>query len=194
MFNEKNAIVTLTGTNGSRVHIVPDPDAPNPRSEYDHLCTISVVHRREPVGDETLFPEDLRSITEDPAIYSLPVYAYIHSGIRLSCVPFSCPWDSGQIGIIHIPVAKMRQEFGEDMDNAQMLEMAEKIMREEVEEYSQYISGDVYGVIKESAPKTCYHCGQAETKTLDSCFGIFGFEFAQDEAQRMLNDTTTEIA
>jgi hypothetical protein len=134
MFNEKNAIVTLIGTNGSRVHIVQDPDAPNPRSEYDNLCTISVVHRREPAGDETLSPEDIHSITEDLAIYSLPVYAYIHSGIRLSCDPFSCPWDSGQIGIIHVSVEKMRREFGEDMDNAQLLDMANKAMRAEIEE------------------------------------------------------------
>jgi hypothetical protein len=39
-------------------------------------------------------------LAEYPEATILPVYMYEHSGIALSTGSFSCPWDSGQLGVI----------------------------------------------------------------------------------------------
>ena len=45
------------------------------------------------------------------AFIVLPIYMYDHSGITISVNPFSCPWDSGQIGFIYISKEKARKEY-----------------------------------------------------------------------------------
>jgi len=42
----------------------------------------------------------------------LPLYLYDHSGITMSTGPFSCPWDSGQVGWIYAPKQKFIDETG----------------------------------------------------------------------------------
>lgn len=71
----------------------------NPRAEYDHVGTI--VYRRESdyaLGNAAVDPD---SFILPPDAVSLPVYAYIHSVIELSTVPFFDAWDSGQSGYIY---------------------------------------------------------------------------------------------
>ena len=63
--------------------------------------------------EEELSPGDLRDIVEDLDKYIiLPLFLYDHSGITMSTGPFSCPWDSGQVGWIYAPKQKFIEETG----------------------------------------------------------------------------------
>lgn len=42
----------------------------------------------------------------------LPLFLYDHSGITISTGPFSCPWDSGQVGWIYAEKKKLIEETG----------------------------------------------------------------------------------
>lgn len=46
----------------------------------------------------------------------LPLYLYDHGGITISTRPFSCPWDSGQVGYIYASKDKFRKETGYSED------------------------------------------------------------------------------
>lgn len=46
----------------------------------------------------------------------LPLYLYDHSGITISTEPFSCPWDSWQVGWIYAPKDTFRKVTGHSED------------------------------------------------------------------------------
>ena len=46
----------------------------------------------------------------------LPLYLYDHSGITISTRPFSCPWDSGQVGWIYASKDTFREMTGNSED------------------------------------------------------------------------------
>ena len=119
----------------------------------------------------------------------LPLYLYDHSGITMSTGPFSCPWDSGQVGFIYADILK---EHDEKAWTARVREKAEKILRSEVKEYDQFIRGDVYGYIVESrvppaAPEYGYDDDSDDDSAweeVESCWGMFGLDYCKEEAIR----------
>jgi len=93
--------------------ILYDEYPENPR-EWDNLGTMVCGHKRYLLGDkeakniqlynnweEWLQGEILKPNGGRSAVVFLPVYMYNHSGITISTHPFSCPWDSGQLGWIY---------------------------------------------------------------------------------------------
>jgi hypothetical protein len=66
------------------------------------------------------------------------LYLYDHSGISISTSPFSCRWDSGQVGFIYLTRQKCEEE-GVDFDKA------EDVLEGEVMSLDQYFTGDVWG-------------------------------------------------
>lgn len=113
----------------------------------------------------------------------LPLYLYDHSGITISAVPFSCRWDSGQVGFIytseHAYNKAMMRPAGTPM-NAEDTARATRALLAEVEEYDQYLTGDVYGFTIERA--VAYEKHRADGETIcgvdwdhdDSCWGFHG--------------------
>jgi|TARA_Y100000034_G_scaffold70796_1_gene85367 hypothetical protein len=114
---------------GATVAIYQDDDPGNPRTDWDQAGTMWCEHGRYDLGDKDarLVLEDavasLAKSTDHPdyqdmedfnwgdnadlveaavnlGIVILPLFLYDHSGITMSCAPFSCPWDSGQVGVI----------------------------------------------------------------------------------------------
>ena len=89
------------------VRIIPDED-PTSAREDDNLGTILYTpNRRYTLGDKQVESEEIREITERKDVVWLPVYAYIHSGVRLRTASFHgllpqghAEFDSGQCGII----------------------------------------------------------------------------------------------
>lgn len=77
----------------------------------------------------------------------LPLYLYDHSGLTISTTPFSCQWDSGQVGFIYADKAKARETCGRDLSDDELA----GILRDEVKTYDQYQTGDVWGFEIESA-------------------------------------------
>ena len=143
------------------VQIFIDDDAQNPRTEWDNLGTMVCFHKRYCLGDtgHGYRAEDFsgwdglqRQIEEDHGPCTiLPIYMYDHSGLTISTEPFSCPWDSGQIGFIYCSEARA-QDQGVDAPIA--------ALESEVETYDQYLCGECYG----------YEHGE------DSCWGFYGYE------------------
>jgi hypothetical protein len=103
----------------------------------------------------------------------LPLYLYDHSGITISTGSFSCPWDSGLVGVIVCDNDTIEKEWAGDRDRA------EKCLQAEVEVYDQYLTGDVWGFIAEERDVD----ENADPDELDdnegwevtdSCWGFYG--------------------
>ena len=101
----------MTEYKGHIVRLRPDQDAGNPRECFDHITTFAFFHKRYSLGDKVeIKSEDYPGWNEMEADirrrykprYITPVYMYDHSGLVLSSTPFSCPWDSGQVGFMWI--------------------------------------------------------------------------------------------
>ena len=122
----------------------------------------------------------------------LPLYLYDHSGITISTGSFRDPWDSGQVGFIFISKDKAREEYGWKRINRARRAQLEARLTAEVEEYDQYLTGDVWG----------YHIHQPDPADLeevdtddldpdevenwdekDSCWGFYGSEYCLTEAR-----------
>ena len=115
----------------------------------------------------------------------LPLYLHDHSGITMSTGPFSCPFDSGQVGYIVCDNETIHRDFNSDM------ELAEKSLEAEVALYDQYLSGDVYGFIVEE--KVCDDCDT--WKEIDSCWGFFGSDVRTNGMEEHLgSDDLVELA
>lgn len=92
-----------------------------------------------------------RSHTEAIEIISkthviLPLYLYDHTGITMNTTGFSCKWDSGQVGWIHISHQEIKnlQEQINRKTQEPTQEYGEMILQSEVEIYDTYITGDVW--------------------------------------------------
>lgn len=147
--------------NGYRVAVELDPDPCNPRKEWDNLGTLVLTDRaRYAFGDDVASDEELREIAEDPRNLVLPVYIYDHSGVTINTTGFSCPWDSGMVGLIFMTKAKAAREWTCGDAEAKAL----RCLRSEVECLDQYLTGQVYG----------YRVFDPEGVEIDSCWGYFG--------------------
>ena len=134
------------------INIVYDTDSESPR-DWDNLGTIYAPHRNYNFSDKESY-----NAAEDENFKGviLPLYMIDHSGIALSISPFGCPWDSGQVGIIYCSEEVMKKE------SLSSREQTIKCLTSEVETYSDYVQGNVYGY-------------QIEGELCDdSCYGFMG--------------------
>jgi len=131
-----------------------DQDSMNPRQEFDHLGTLAILGYG---GDEAPDPHN----PPHDAIL-LPVYRYQHSGVAYSTTPFHCPWDSGQTGYIYVYRSTVRKEFNVKRISPKLHDRVLEILRSEVEEFSSWSNGEVYGF--------------TNNETDDSCWGFYGLE------------------
>ena len=152
------------------IKVVADEDPQSPR-EWDNAATLVCWSRRYTLGDEQPSVDPSEWLegykAANPEALIVPIYKYEHSGIALSTGAFSCPWDSGQCGYAVISADKIAKEWPlSDMHptpEAQR-EAARKCIDAEVETYSAYCNGDVYGYIIEDE----------DGEQLDACFGFYG--------------------
>lgn len=128
-----------------------DDDPLNPRDEIDHLCVMMCWHRNCVLGDRCSmqggWPQGFRRkeflLKElGPGVVK-PLYLYEHSDMTISLSPFGDPFDSGQVGWIYCSYKKAEKEFGKLSKRKLDVKIAE-LMQREVEEYDQYLTGDVW--------------------------------------------------
>jgi hypothetical protein len=180
---------------GYTIVIETDDDAVDPRKDYDHAGTMCCEHGRYDLGDGGM-RQLYDSLCEDPRYIDLfmhlddeerepfedddypamlkraeawgytvlPLYLYDHSGITMSCSEFSCPWDSGQVGIIFMSPQTAHKEG---------ITYPEKVLKAEVEEYDQFLTGQVYG----------FRILDEGDDEVDACWGIFGEDWVKKEAE-----------
>jgi hypothetical protein len=153
---------TLPG--GHRVAVVYDEHPESPR-EWDNLGTVVLVDRcRYNFGDEQADQDELRRIGLDEELLKLPIYLYDHSGITINTSGFSCPWDSGMVGMIYMTKQTAIENWGKKILTKAVRDKAYACLRAEIECLDQYLTGQVYA----------YRVYDPEGKELDSCYGFFG--------------------
>jgi hypothetical protein len=181
---------------GLEIEIHHDQDAESPR-EWDNFGRIWTFQRSYNSPDETPAKEPRAALEylacelygnaldcdrlDDSALMALiqrravvlPVFVYEHGNIAYSCGAFSCPWDSGQCGWTFATKAEILENWGGKYLTPAKRAKAEKALRGEVETYSQYANGEVYG----------YVLKDENGDELDSLWGCFGFEYVQEEAR-----------
>jgi hypothetical protein len=135
------------------IEIVHDQDPDDPRS-WDNFGKMVCFHRKYKLGDKHHFDaddyngwEEMKKdiIKSEDVCVILPIYLYDHSGITISTKPFSCPWDSGQVGWIYATKKDVRSEYRTKYTSKAIKEKVEDILRAEVDTYDKYINGRVYG-------------------------------------------------
>ena len=158
--------VTTFKWNGYTCKIFQDEDARSPREDCG-FGTMLCGHRRYNLGDVQIkSQDDLNNILKRKDVKHLPLYLYDHSGITMSTSPFSCPWDSGQVGIIYVTHEDIRKEFGPKGRalvhiSKKAISSAFNLMRIEVETYDAFLKGEVYGYVVEDP----------DGEVVDSCWG-----------------------
>ena len=156
-YGESVTVVQVGGSN-YKVVIRQDTDTEGPR-EWDNEGTMLCWHSRYNLGDKQIpRPEGVEDVPED--VVRLPLYLYDHGGLTMSTAPFSCGWDSGQVGWIY---AKL-----EDPEDEQERARVTKNLIGEVEVYDMYLTGQVYGyrVYKQTEDDPDEKVG--------SCWGYYG--------------------
>jgi hypothetical protein len=175
------------------IEIFPE-DSPESPLEWDNLGTMICFHKSYSLGDKHNYihndysgwEEMKKAIIKNENVgVILPLYLYDHSGITISTSPFSCPWDSGQIGFIFISKKKMLGEYGGKIVTKKLKERVTEYLKGEVETYDQYLRGDVYGY-RISKVTTCEQ-GHEHKEELDSCWGYFGEDTCMKEGESILN-------
>lgn len=170
--------------------IYQDESAVNPREDFDQFGTIAYCHKRYILGEERLDLMELEQLSNREDIVSLPVYLYDHGGITISCKPFSCPWDSGQVGIIYATHEKIKKEYGEI--NEETIKKAISLMLSEIEAFNCFLTGDVYGY-ELTRIDTCPHCNEEKIVHIDSCWGFYGHDWENNGILENLEDTQLKI-
>jgi hypothetical protein len=163
------------------IKIIPDPDPENPR-DYDNLGTMTCWHRRYQLGDRHEFDDpreflidvcgmdresdlsmnDLFLRAERWAVI-LRLFLYDHSGITMNTTGFHCPWDSGQVGFIHVTLEDVRKEYGVKRVSPQQRAKVAEHLRQEVKTYDHYLTGNCYGFVVEK-----------DDEEISSCWGFLG--------------------
>lgn len=183
--------------------IVQDTDPADPRKEFDNLSLFVCAETNHSIGDKnskaTLFEKlgiidhNLKNIdlankakSKGLVFYSVPVYIYEHGNICLSTTPFSCPFDSYQIGEILVFKDKIKEEFSVKRFTKKVTEeLTEKIalvIENEVSIYSDFLSGDVYG----------FQVIEDDESVSDSCYGFYGSDFKNNGIKDQLSPEMQE--
>lgn len=153
---------------GLKVIVCTDPNPENPRETWEPLGTMVCFHKRYALGDKHEFPtpEAFRLWWEEYGEGGtlLPLYLYDHSGITMRTTPFTCPWDSGQVGWIYLTAKRAESERIADPVAA---------LEAEVKEYDEYLTGNVYGFSVEDS----------EGEILDCSWGYIGLDHCRTEAR-----------
>lgn len=146
---------------GYTIKIEQDQDAINPR-ENSNVGTMVCFHPRYNLGDEGhgYTKETLLAKLDDPDVVSLPLYLLDHSGLWVRTTRFECDpqgWDTTLVGYI---LASKSQALKDGIDPDRL----KAILESEVEEYNNYLSGNVWG----------YIVTDRDGETVDSCWGFIG--------------------
>ena len=109
----------------------------------------------------------------DEKWWVFPVSAYIHSGVWLSLGnSFACDpggWDTSHVGAAFCGRAEWKTE-----------EEARKAAEGLIDEWNKGLSGEVYGIVKETYDK------DKNPDDHDACWGFYGYEYAMESLKTEL--------
>ena len=164
---------------GYTVKIFVDDNPINPVEDFDMFGKMICFHNRYNLGHSHDFTtESFQEFLQENKnnIVSLPLYFYDHSGITMRITPFSCQWDSGQVGVIYVTKENIKKEFNVKNITKGIMEKVLNLLKAEVETYNKYLTGQIYG----------YQILKGEDVE-DSCWGYY------DEPENILKDCIADI-
>jgi hypothetical protein len=159
-----------------RVLIEQDCDPQSP-AEWDNVGEIVYASDHYTLGTRRVSRSGLNEIAvgiESGELIGMPVFAYVHGSAMIHAAesnPFNCPWDSGQSGFVFCTYERAIQEFPGQAEKVVRREVL-RTMVAEVETFSQYLQGDVYG----------YRIMDGDNE-VESCWGLYGLDYAVKEAK-----------
>lgn len=132
--------------------------------KYTHFCQ-GLKENEIPVYAEGELSIKDCQILLDMYITWLPLWLHDHSGLSMDCdTQFRGSWDDSNVGWIITKVPS-----GSDVYKTE----AERIMRDEVKTYSDYLSGENYGYM-------LYREEHGEWKEIDRAFGFIGADVLEN--------------
>jgi hypothetical protein len=157
-----------------RLEINQDNSPINPR-DNDNISKMVCFHRRYNLGDKHEYQQDNynswdeleKSIikNEDP-ICIFPLYLYDHSGITISINSFNDRWDSGQVGFVFVTKEYAKEIYNKKRISKKIKDRIEEIIKNEVEEFDNFLTGNVYCI-------DLYN----DNKLIESFGGFYGEDF-----------------
>ncbi len=169
-------------TDGGFLVVEVDESPESPRT-WDNLGKLYIAPSRNTIDhnemdlamDSSDFEneEEFRTYMEKEFdAFVLPVYRYEHSAVAYNTTGFACNWDSGQVGYIIAEKKQVREEWKVKRISKKLRENVYSILEGEIENYSQWANGDIYGF-------TLYKDEEKEEE-LDSCWGFYGTDMANN--------------
>ena len=189
-------IETIKLKNGNTLEIYQDENHDSPR-EWDNLDTMICFHSRYNLGDEHDYNSQYFNSWEefenqlikefDPAVI-LPLYLYDHSGITISTNSFigrahHAEWDSGRVGFILMSKKAAKENWNWKCITKNRKEQIGNYLIAQVKTYDQYLRGEIYG----------FQVKDNEGKDLDSCWGFYGSDWAENRLFEHLEIKETDI-
>lgn len=135
-----------------------------------------------------------------PELCILPLYLIDHGLISMRTSDYGDLWDSGQVGFICTTLQKANEMWCTSYDPKKASDVeawkarAKGELKDEVEVYSQFLEGDVYGVIIEeyTGPLSQFSARSTSFADLESCWGFYDDESGEDFVESALS-TDSEI-
>lgn len=93
-----------------------------------------------------------------------PVYAYEHSGITVAATPFSCAFDSGQVGVAIYTKEQILLDRQQKRFTKACASYATRHIKDVLETIDDYLQGECYG----------FSILDSEGDELESCWGFYG--------------------
>lgn len=170
--------------NDKIVKIYIDENPINPRADgfSDLLDTMVCFNSKYSLGDKHNYKKDdfnswdeleEQIVKDHNPVVIKRLYLYNHSGITISTSPFSCRWDSGQVGFVFISRKQALENWSAKKVTKALKDKVEKYIEASVKEYDQYLIGDCYG----------YNIEDKDGEELESCWGFYGLDYVREEAK-----------
>ena len=165
---------------------------------WDNLGTMICFHHNYSLGDEHEWDvHDFKSYvdrgTRTGTLMALPLYLYDHSGITMSTVPFSCPWDSGQVGWIYVEKKDVLKEYNWKVLTAERHAEVVRLLRSEVTIYDQHLRGEVYYYAINDPEGELYDCCGGYYDTPDEIIAMCKESIDDEINQRSVKATARAI-
>lgn len=174
---------------------VEQDESPESPRDWDNLGKMICFHGRYNLGDKHDYNSDDYSGWEEQrkdieknedVCVILPLYLYDHGGITISTTPFSCRWDSGQIGWVYVSKSKVREEYSVKRITQDIIDKVTKILEGEVKTYDTYLRGEVYGY-RIFKVEEC-NLGHEHKNLVESSWGYYGDDECMTEAESIVNN------
>jgi hypothetical protein len=162
-------------------YLVRDDNPQSPEETGDDGAFLVHYHRDFDIRRDKIITEDDarrwyqgEKIEQEKKYWIIPVEAYIHSGVSLAIgnrgnFP-DRQWDVSHVGLAMIS----KKEF-------KSRQKAEKYSQGLLEQWNQYLGGDVYGIVIDKYDKN------KKLVDNDSTWGYYGYKYAMEELKESFN-------